>query len=520
MTWTSAAQQSRRRMVVRGVIPVLYVAALCMPGITFAQQSPHSQPAKEHRPVPVKPDRAPPVSRADLAQAYLLLDRWLVENPQSGQRLAEINKRFDAASLLFFANRLEDAVREISALTASLAPENLRGRLGVVVATPDPPVYSLDEPTPATIRLNRIGVQRDGSHGKVPTRLQVIDAQSQVVADVGAWVEPVADSAMEMRIDVVLAPDAVPGMSEIVLKPPEGETLEVGRWPLVGSRLDPIRRANATALDEIARAGKVRPQSIACCAARNRLLNDAPSTGASAQFLVDLARLQREVASEISELRLGHDPYQQRDGDTWRVLTIGKQQIPFRVYAPPQRDRTAKLPLVVALHGAGGDENMFFEGYGQGVIRRLAEEKGFIVVSPLTYPIAGDAAMVDALIDEITSCYTIDPDRISLVGHSLGGMAARGLALARRTRLASVCRIAGGGVPRAREIAPTLVIAAENDALAGADAAERGLAAATSAQALGVPVEYRIMNDWGHTLVVGAALPEAIDWMLSKRLAR
>ena len=41
-------------------------------------------------------------------------------------------------------------------------------------------------------------------------------------------------------------------------------------------------------------------------------------------------------------------------------------KVPFRVFAPPTSDDGAKRPLIIALHGAGGDENMFMDAYGAG----------------------------------------------------------------------------------------------------------------------------------------------------------
>ena len=35
----------------------------------------------------------------------------------------------------------------------------------------------------------------------------------------------------------------------------------------------------------------------------------------------------------------------------------------------------------------------------------------------------------------------------------------------------------------------------------------------------GMPVELRVKEHLGHTLLVGAVLPEAIDWLLKHRLA-
>ena len=39
-------------------------------------------------------------------------------------------------------------------------------------------------------------------------------------------------------------------------------------------------------------------------------------------------------------------------------------------------------PLLVALHGMGGDENSMFDSYSNGLLKREAERVGFIVACP------------------------------------------------------------------------------------------------------------------------------------------
>lgn len=397
-------------------------------GICVTTSAQSTAPALSAKSEQSPSQRLPAITRADLARAYMRIDRVITEHPPQGARLAEINREFDEASLLFFANRFGEAVQRIDALTNSLfsdLPEDARS---------------------------------------------AVDRRSPV--------SPVAEPPAN-------APD-----------------------------LDELRAQNALRLDAIRRRGVVRSQAIESFQARNRLLSSHPSVTNSAQFLATPSELAERLRHELEALERGEDPYVEHDGDLWRVITRKHETVPLRVYAPPGRDRSKKLPLVIVLHGAGGDENMFMEGYGAGAIKRLADERGFVVASPLTYPLAGDATLLDALIEEMSTCYAIDRDRVYLIGHSLGAGAALGLAQMRSNVIAATCCIAGGGVPRSKDIPPTLLFAAELDALAGPGAAERGAQAAARAKADGVPVEYRIMRDWGHTLVVGAALPDAVEWLL------
>lgn len=189
----------------------------------------------------------------------------------------------------------------------------------------------------------------------------------------------------------------------------------------------------------------------------------------------------------------------------------GGDPVPYHLTLP---ERTGPVPLIVALHGAGGDERMFMAGYGAGVITRLAREQGFAVVSPLTTAIAGRPERLEALIEAAAARIPIDRSRIYLVGHSMGAGAAWGLARQRPDLLAAVACIAGpcgagAGGP------PLLVVAAEVDPL-GAPA--RLEATATAAREAGQRVEYRLAEGWGHTLVVGEVLPTVIAWLLAHRL--
>lgn len=404
------------------------IGTLLSSGICVATGAQSTAPAlstnSEQSPSP----RLSAITRADLARAYMRIDRVMANHPPQGAQLAEINREFDEASLLFFANRFGEAVQRIDALTNSL-------------------ISNLSE-----------------------------DARTAI--DQRSPVSPVAEPIAE-------TPD-----------------------------IDALRAQNAARLDTVQRGGVVRTQAIESFRVRNRLLTSRPSATDSAQFLANPMTLAEQLRHELELLERGEDPYIERDGDLWRVFTRRRETVPLRIYAPPGRNLSKKPPLVIALHGAGGDENMFMEAYGAGAIKRLADERSFIVVSPLTYPLAGDATLLDALIEEMATCYAFDRDRVYLIGHSLGAGAALGLAQLRSDVIAATCCIAGGGVPRSRDIPPTLIFAAELDALAGPGAAERGALAAAAAKANGVPVEYRIMHDWGHTLVVGAALPGAIDWLL------
>ena len=108
----------------------------------------------------------------------------------------------------------------------------------------------------------------------------------------------------------------------------------------------------------------------------------------------------------------------------------GSQQ-PYRLYLPSAYDGSQPLPLLVALHGTGGDQNKYFdhETYQDGIYKSEAEKRGIAVVCPF----GGDAQgrptewrgvgelHVLAALEDVQRRFRIDPDRIVCTGQSMGG---------------------------------------------------------------------------------------------------
>lgn len=60
------------------------------------------------------------------------------------------------------------------------------------------------------------------------------------------------------------------------------------------------------------------------------------------------------------------------------------QTLPYRLYVPTNWDGKAALPIVLFLHGAGANERTYLDT-ADGLVRKLAQEHGYIVVSPLGF---------------------------------------------------------------------------------------------------------------------------------------
>ena len=79
-------------------------------------------------------------------------------------------------------------------------------------------------------------------------------------------------------------------------------------------------------------------------------------------------------------------PSARATGDQRRhyVFAPTGQQMPYRVYVPKSWDGKASLPIILMLHGAGANEGTYLD-QADGLLMKLAEQHGYIVVSPLGF---------------------------------------------------------------------------------------------------------------------------------------
>jgi len=84
------------------------------------------------------------------------------------------------------------------------------------------------------------------------------------------------------------------------------------------------------------------------------------------------------------------NPQWQAKGDQRRTYRFPgtNADIAYRIYVPTTWDGKAKLPLVVMLHGAGSNESMYLDQNNKQLLK-LAEQHGYLLVSPLGYSTMG-----------------------------------------------------------------------------------------------------------------------------------
>ena len=130
----------------------------------------------------------------------------------------------------------------------------------------------------------------------------------------------------------------------------------------------------------------------------------------------------------------------------------------YVLYIPNSYDGTSSVPLMLNFHGFGGNASDYMQ---EADMRSLADADTFILIYPqgscldgLSHwnacPLGGDNksdaddfGFVEAIINEISSQYNVDMERIYAAGYSNGGMMAYGLANYKSNLVAAVASVSG-----------------------------------------------------------------------------
>ena len=234
-------------------------------------------------------------------------------------------------------------------------------------------------------------------------------------------------------------------------------------------------------------------------------------------------------------------------------FSVGKVKRTAAIYVPPGYDKSKAWPLIVYLHGGGGNGDNASNAVnrwlnGQAIVRAIRKHperfpalvliprcpRGKIwspappdpVQSPWrlrrhgrkTVPNAEDH--ITKAIDAAMAAYTVDKDRVTLTGNSMGGEGTTLYAGLHADRLAGIAPTAGSAVIVLKD-APTLarmgvwIFQGENDRISTAVLARRMVAAIRAA---GGKPNYTEYKGEGHG-VVRHVFDDAkvIEWLLKQK---
>lgn len=203
----------------------------------------------------------------------------------------------------------------------------------------------------------------------------------------------------------------------------------------------------------------------------------------------------------MRRLKAGEDPYAGRLGDLRRACrsAASKELCVYRVFVPSDYEKAEKVPLILMLHGGGGDEN-YFPTFADGKLLKMLDRRGYMIACPRY---AGNnpnfvADMVQ-LIDLVRQEYPkVDPARIYCTGLSMGGFGTYRMGTAHPELFAAICCVSGTGRPELADklkTVPTLILQGATDEVvrpAGAQRVEARM------KELGETVELHIFPIYGH----------------------
>ena len=124
-------------------------------------------------------------------------------------------------------------------------------------------------------------------------------------------------------------------------------------------------------------------------------------------------------------------------GEWWLALPEKPGARIVRVFVPKTQPGQ-KVPLLLALHGAGGSENMFFDGYGSGETQKKCDARGWAMVSPRM-------GLGDTTLDQLAALLPIDDKKVFIMGHSMGSAMASAQTAKSPERFRAGAYLGGGG---------------------------------------------------------------------------
>lgn len=451
----------------------------------------------------VEPQDAPTVQRRDIGQVFLRLDADLAGFTGQDEGWRAWNRRFDRVAWQFFQGKLLDASDDMAALRADVL--GLRGDDAVAFRVVSSLRPVLDDP-----------LARDTSV-RVEGLWPVAAAAGRTIVaalDLGPEFAPIAfrvdcddvGRARTVGLDLPELPDESPEARVTILSA-NGHPCATVAWAPSDESWDERRKRLLKVVAEVEEPGLA--PSLREFRERCEWLVADPNARRSLHVLSSPRAYWDALESEAFELASGRDPYRNElvagHRLLWRSIAVGRREVYTVQRIAPVKSAEDLRPLVIALHGAGGDEAFFARAGGGGMLVDLSREHGFHLICPNTYQLLYDMPAFDAILDDALERYPVDPERIYVMGHSLGGITTSTIVNLRAARVAAGCCIAGAR--RLKVDVPLLLQAAELDTIFPIEDFRRD---ARIARDDGLPATLEEHADTGHVLILGPALRRAL----------
>jgi pimeloyl-ACP methyl ester carboxylesterase len=390
----SAANQSNRMLIML----ILLILVLLIWGMAWSQSQ---------------------ISRADLAVRLVETEAcWEAHRESTEARLRAAQLLSDGVTA-FFSGKLEALVRNLTLACASLrseapsAPEMLyAGTLGVHL----PHVVDKDELEKGQTSLGfKLFSYYEAEKPDRPQQLQL------------HWQVRLSGGKRPAGRGTLRAPEPGAAATLLTTRVPEGDyevlfelrrdRQSLRRWRQTFSVIANLK-ARLEALEWALRSNETAEPTEKMTVLNAWEVLDKASKGQSPETFYPLLRLLQLAERITAGWEKGKSGWQAAPGDYWLATLYRERKVAFRLFIPEQFKPNQQIPLVLALHGAGGNEHLFFEGYGLGIVLKEAEKRGWAVIAPRAEM---GLVHIGGALEAAQRLLSIDPGRIYLMGHSMGG---------------------------------------------------------------------------------------------------
>jgi predicted peptidase len=268
--------------------------------------------------------------------------------------------------------------------------------------------------------------------------------------------------------------------------------------------------------------------------------------------------LQAAVLAGVGRVALAQTPAGGAKGDQQRhyFFAAAGKDMPYRLYVPASYDARVGAPLIVALHGYGGDQNYFFDAVKE--LPALCEQHGTVFVAPMglakdgwygaplsipgaaprsgggptptpertpeqetQYRAQSEQDVLNVL-DLVKREYRIDPLRTYLMGHSMGGFGTWWLGQKYADIWAAIAPMSGVlpnvdyQLPRLKNV-PVMVSIGGAENPAWVDASRKQVEAM---KALGMKTAYFEPEGATHGGMIASTTPRVFEFLAQQRKER